>query len=68
METGEEDIGTLRPLATSRYIHPDKENLFFFLYSCELPEGFQLSREAEMFPVSVPNCSQFAGIRPCARR
>ncbi len=61
METGEEDIGTLRPFATSRYIHPDKENLFFFLYSCELPEGFQLSREAEMFPVSVPELLSIRG-------
>jgi hypothetical protein len=54
METSEEDIGALRPLVTSRYIHPDKENLFFFVYSCEFPEGFQPSGEAEMFPVSVP--------------
>jgi hypothetical protein len=53
METSEEDSGTLRPLATSRYIHPDKENLFFFVYSCEFPEGFQLSWEAEMSSVSV---------------
>jgi hypothetical protein len=53
METSEEDSGTLRPLATSRYIHPDKENLFFFVYSCEFPEGFQLSWDAEMSSVSV---------------
>ena len=53
METSEEDSGTLRPLGTSRYIHPDKENLFFFVYSCEFPEGFQLSWEAEMSSVSV---------------
>jgi hypothetical protein len=53
METSEEDSGTLRPLATSRYIHPDMENLFFFVYSCEFPESFQLSWEAEMFSVSV---------------
>jgi hypothetical protein len=54
METSEEDSGILRPVGTNRYIHPDKENLFFFMYSCEFPEGFQPSGQAEMFPVSVP--------------
>jgi hypothetical protein len=53
METGEEDRGVLRPLGTSRYLHPDKEHLFFFVYSCEFPEGFQLPWQAEMLPVSV---------------
>jgi hypothetical protein len=54
METSEEDSGVLRPVGTSSYIHPDKENLFFFVYSCEFPEGFQPSGQAEMYPVSVP--------------
>ena len=54
METSEEDSGVLRPVGTSTYIHPDKENLFFFVYSCEFPEGFQPSGQAEMYPVSVP--------------
>jgi hypothetical protein len=54
METSEEDSGVLRPYRTSSYIHPDKENLFFFVYSCEFPEGFQPSGQAEMYPVSVP--------------
>jgi hypothetical protein len=53
METSEEDSGTLRPLGTSRYLHPDKEHLFFFVYSCEFSEGFHLSWQAEMYPVSV---------------
>jgi hypothetical protein len=53
-ETGEETSRAFQPLVTSRYIHPDKENLFFFVYSCEFPEGFQPSPGAEMFPVSVP--------------
>ncbi len=53
METGEEDCGVLRPHTTSRYLHPDKEHLFFFVYSCEFPEGFLPSWEAEMHPVSV---------------
>jgi hypothetical protein len=54
METSEEDSGVLRAVGTSSYIHPDKENLFFFVYSCEFPEGFQPSGQAEMYPVSVP--------------
>jgi hypothetical protein len=54
METSEEDSGLLQPVRTSSYIHPDKENLFFFVYSCEFPEGFQPSGQAEMYPVSLP--------------
>ena len=50
METSEEDGGVLRPVGSSRYIHPDKENLFFFVYSCEFSEGFQPSGQSEMFP------------------
>jgi hypothetical protein len=54
METGEEDRGDLQPLGTSQYLHPDKEHLFFFVYSCEFPEALQLPREAELYPVPVP--------------
>ena len=53
METGEEHSGILRPLGTSRYIYPDKEHLFFFVYGCEFPEGFQPSWQSEMYAVSV---------------
>ncbi len=53
METSEEDSGVLQPLMTSRYLHPDKEHLFFFVYGCEFPEDFQLPWQAEMYPVSV---------------
>src|SRR5208282_3680453 len=53
METSEEDRGTLRPLGTSSYLHPDKEHLFFFVYTCEFPEGFQPPWQAEMSAVSV---------------
>lgn len=45
--------GALRPRTTGRYLYPDKENLFFFVFSLELQEGAQLPRHAEMhsFPV-----------------
>jgi hypothetical protein len=61
METSEEDSGTLRPLGTSSYLHSDKEHLFFFVYSCEFPEGFQLSWQAEMSPVSVAEILSIRG-------
>ena len=54
METGEVDTGDLAPLTTGAYFHPDKEHLFFFVYSCRLPDGLELWRQAEMSPVSVP--------------
>jgi hypothetical protein len=54
METGEVDSGELVPLTTGAYIHPDKEHLFFFVYSCRLPDGLELWPQAEISPVSVP--------------
>jgi hypothetical protein len=54
METGESDPGELTPLATGRYLHPDKEHLFFFIYTCRLPDGLQLWPGAEMSALSVP--------------
>jgi hypothetical protein len=54
METGESDPVELTPLATGQYFHSDKEHLFFFVYSCQLPDGLQLWPRAEMFALSVP--------------
>jgi len=54
METGESDPVQLAPLTTGRYFHPDKEHLFFFVYTCRLPDGLQLWPRAEMSPLSVP--------------
>jgi hypothetical protein len=53
IEAGEGEPGELEPVATCSYLHPDKEHLFFFIYGCQLPEGFQLWRQAEMHPVPV---------------
>ena len=47
METGEVEAGEIRPLATGRYLHPDKEHLFFFVYGCQLPEDLQFWDQAE---------------------
>ena len=35
METGQSDPGELSPMVTGKYFHPDKEHLFFFVYSCQ---------------------------------
>jgi hypothetical protein len=55
MEAGEADVSelALEPVATGRYIHADKEDLFFFVYGCQLPEGLQLWEQAEMSALSV---------------
>jgi hypothetical protein len=54
METGEVETGELASLTTGAYHHADKEHLFFFVYSCRLPDELELWPEAEMSPVSVP--------------
>ena len=53
METGEAGPVELHPLATGRYLHPDKEHLFFFVYGCQLPEDLQFWDQAEMSPLPV---------------
>jgi len=44
----------LRPMATGGYLYPDKEHLFFFIFTLELPEGTQLPRRADMHPFPLP--------------
>lgn len=53
IDAGEGEPGELKPLGTCPYIHPDKEHLFFFIYTCELPEGFQFWRQADVYSVPV---------------
>jgi len=53
VETGEDGPIELHPLATGRYLHPDKEHLFFFVYGCQLPENLQFWDQAEISPLSV---------------
>jgi hypothetical protein len=60
METGEVEAGEIRPLATGRYLHQDKEHLFFFIYDCQLPEDLQFWDRAEM---SSPSVSELVAIR-----
>ena len=46
--------GRLRPVTTGSYLYPDKEHLFFFIFSLELPDNAQFPRPAEMhaFPLA----------------
>ncbi|MHB1596786.1 MAG: hypothetical protein ACYCO9_19980 [Streptosporangiaceae bacterium] len=53
MEAGEDLPGDLVPLATDRYLHHDKEHLFFLMYSREVPGDFQFPRRAAMYPVPL---------------
>jgi hypothetical protein len=53
METGDENGGELQPLGTYRYIHADKEHLFFFVYGFEFAEEFQPPRSLEIYSVPV---------------
>jgi hypothetical protein len=60
METGEVEAGEIRPLVTGRYLHPDKEHLFFFVYDCQLPDDLPFWDQAEM---SSPSVSELVAIR-----
>jgi len=46
--TGTDPGDALRPVATGKYLYPDKEHLFFFVFALALPEGLHFPRRAEM--------------------
>jgi hypothetical protein len=48
--TGTDPGAELRPVTTGRYLYPDKEHLFFFVFALELPESLHFPRRAEMHP------------------
>jgi hypothetical protein len=54
MEIGDDPPGDLRAVAPQRYLNSDKEHLFLFMFTLELPGWFKFPREAEMhhFPVT----------------
>lgn len=51
---GDDLVSTIQPVATGRYLHPDKEHLFFFIFRLDLPEGIQVRRQAEMHSFPLP--------------
>lgn len=54
METGDDAPPALRPVTTGSYQHPDKEHLFFFVYSLHLPDDFDFPSRSEMHQFPLP--------------
>jgi hypothetical protein len=52
--TGADPAAPLRRVTTGRYLYPDKEHLFFFVFALDLGEGTQLPRRAEMHSFPLP--------------
>lgn len=50
---GDNISSAIRPMATGAYLYPDKESLFFFVFSLDLPAGIRFPRRAEMHSVSL---------------
>jgi hypothetical protein len=51
--TGADPGAALRPMTTGRYLYPDKEHLFFFVFALEVPESMHFPRQAEMHEFRV---------------
>jgi hypothetical protein len=48
MEIDEKPQQVLAPVSSRGYVYPDKENLFFYIFSVELPSHREFPQEAEM--------------------
>lgn len=53
METGSDPPGEVEFVGTRQYLHFDKEHLFFYIYSFELPGHFQFPMRAQMYHLTV---------------
>lgn len=60
--TGADPGTSLRPMTTGRYLYPDKEHLFFFIFALEVPEIMHFPRRSEMHEFRV---SELVAIRAC---
>lgn len=49
IETGDDTPPDIHELATGRYVSPGTDNLFFFVYSLELPEEMKLWSKSDMY-------------------
>jgi hypothetical protein len=49
IETGDDAPPDIRQLTTGRYVSSNTDNLFFFVYSLELPEEMRLGPGSEMY-------------------
>jgi hypothetical protein len=52
-ETGDDTPAAIRELPPGKYVNPDTDNLFFFVYSLELPEDMRLWPGSEMYHFSL---------------
>jgi hypothetical protein len=53
LETGDNAPPGIRELMTGRYVNPNTDNFFFFVYSLELPEEMRLSSASDMHHFSL---------------
>ncbi len=53
LEAGQELPGDLMPVGASQYLNCDREHLYFFVYSRQIPVDFQFPRRAEMHHVPL---------------
>jgi len=51
---GDDLVSSIQPVATGRYMYPDKEHLFFFVFRLDLPDGIHVRRQAEMHSFPLP--------------
>lgn len=59
--TGFETFGEPEPVKAGSYLYPDKEHLFFFIFSLVLPEGAQIPRRTEMHPIDLTELVEIRG-------
>jgi hypothetical protein len=53
IETGDDTPPDIRELITGKYVNPNTDNLFFFVYSLDLPEEMRLWPASEMYHFSL---------------
>jgi hypothetical protein len=53
IETGDDTPPDIRELTTGKFINPNTDNLFFFVYSLELPEEMRLWSASDMYHFSL---------------
>jgi hypothetical protein len=53
IETGDDTPPDIRELITGKYVNPNTDNLFFFVYSLDLPEEMRLWPGSEMYHFSL---------------
>jgi hypothetical protein len=53
IETGDDTPPDVRELTTGKFISPNTDNLFFFVYSLDLPEEMRLWPASEMYHFSL---------------